>query len=55
MGDIGSGTAGALEGSFAVLGGTGRYAGMQGTYLARQGHEELGGDGAAKFVFELRT
>jgi hypothetical protein len=52
---FGTGTAGSLEGSFAVLGGTGRYAGVQGTYAARQGHSELGGDGAAEFVFDLRT
>jgi hypothetical protein len=26
----------------------------QGTYVARQGHTELGGDGAAEFVFSLR-
>ena len=51
---FGVGTAGGLDGSFAVLGGTGRYAGAQGTYTARQGHEALGGDGAAEFVFELR-
>jgi len=52
---FGTGVTGAVEGSFAVLGGTGRYAGAQGTYVARQGHEELGGDGAAEFVFDLRT
>ncbi len=52
---FGTGTAGALEGAFAVLGGTGRYAGAHGTYVARQGHKELGGDGAAEFVFDLRT
>jgi len=52
---FGTGTAGALEGSFAVLGGTGRYAGVQGTYAARQGHKELGGDGAAEFAFDLRA
>jgi hypothetical protein len=52
---FGAGTAGALDGSFAVLGGTGRYAAVQGTYAARQGHKELGGDGAAEFVFDLRA
>ena len=51
---FGVGTAGGLDGSFAVLGGTGRYAGARGTYTARQGHEALGGDGAAEFVFDLR-
>ena len=52
---FGTGTAGGLDGSFAVLGGTGRYAGAQGTYVARQGHAELGGDGTAEFVFDLRA
>jgi hypothetical protein len=52
---FGTGTAGPLDGTFAVTGGTGRYAGAQGTYVARQGHHELGGDGAAEFVFELRA
>jgi hypothetical protein len=52
---FGVGTAGGLDGSFAVLGGTGRYAGARGTYSARQGHEALGGDGAAEFVFDLRV
>jgi hypothetical protein len=51
---FGTETAGGLEGSFAVLGGTGRYAGVRGTYVARQGHKELGGDGTAEFVFDLR-
>jgi hypothetical protein len=52
---FGTGIAGGLDGSFAVLGGTGRYAGVQGTYTARQGHAELGGDGTAEFVFDLLT
>ena len=52
---FGTGTAGRLDGAFAILGGTGRYAGAQGTYVARQGHTELGGDGAAEFVFTLRA
>ena len=50
---IGSGTSGALEGEFAILGGTGRYAGARGTYVARQNRRELGGDGTAEFRFEL--
>jgi hypothetical protein len=52
---FGAGIAGGLDGSFAVLGGTGRYAGVQGTYTARQGHAEFGGDGTAEFVFDLRA
>ena len=50
---IGSGTSGALEGEFAILGGTGRYAGARGTYVARQSRHELGGDGTAEFRFTL--
>jgi hypothetical protein len=37
------------DGEFLILGGTGRYAGIQGSYLARQGTRELGGDGTAEF------
>lgn len=50
---IGSGTAGQLEGVFAILGGTGRYAGARGTYVARQRHQDFGGDGSAEFVLNL--
>jgi hypothetical protein len=50
---IGSGTAGQLEGVFAILGGTGRYAGARGTYVARQRHQDFGGDGSAEFVLDL--
>ena len=50
---IGSGTSDALEGEFAILGGTGRYAGARGTYVARQSRRELGGDGTAEFRFTL--
>jgi hypothetical protein len=50
---IGSGTAGQLEGVFAILGGTGRYADVRGTYVARQRHEDFGGDGTAEFVLKL--
>jgi hypothetical protein len=46
---LGSGTLGALEGEFAILGGTGRYAGVRGTYVARLNRRELGGDGTAEF------
>jgi hypothetical protein len=38
---------------FAVLGGTGRYAGVQGTYTLRQGYRELGGDGTAELTLHL--
>jgi hypothetical protein len=51
---IGSGTAGALDGAFAIIGGTGRYAAARGTYVAEQWHQDFGGDGSAKFVLRLR-
>jgi hypothetical protein len=41
------------EGSYAVVGGTGRYAGATGTYWARQSPRELGGDGTAEFTLNL--
>jgi hypothetical protein len=41
------------EGHFVILGGTGRYAGAQGSYTARQGSRELGGDGTAEFDLSL--
>jgi hypothetical protein len=52
---FGTGTAGQVDGEFAVVGGTGRYAGAHGTYLARQDHADRGGDGTAEFVFALRA
>jgi hypothetical protein len=36
-----------------VLGGTGRFTGVTGSYVARQGARELGGDGTAEFRFTL--
>jgi hypothetical protein len=39
--------------SFAIVGGTGRYAGATGTYTARQGPLELGGDGTAEYQIDL--
>jgi hypothetical protein len=41
------------EGHFAILGGTGRYAGAQGSYVARQSSRELGGNGTAEFHLTL--
>lgn len=41
------------EGSYAVVGGTGRYAGATGTYWARQSPRERGGDGTAEFTLNL--
>ena len=40
---------------FAIVGGTGRYAGASGTYVAHQRLRELGGDGTAEFVIDLRA
>lgn len=51
---LGSGTSrplGAAE--FSVVGGTGRYAGASGTYAAVQNPIETGGDGTARFTFNL--
>jgi hypothetical protein len=41
---------GAPEAVFAVVGGTGRYLGARGSYVARQQPLELGGDGSASFT-----
>jgi hypothetical protein len=41
------------EGHFVILGGTGRYAGARGSYVARQRTRELGGDGTAEFHLTL--
>jgi hypothetical protein len=37
------------EGHFAILGGTGRFAGARGTYVASENIRDLGGDGTAEF------
>ena len=49
----GMGTASAGENVYAVVGGTGEYAGATGSYVARQRPFELGGDGTAEFVVTL--
>jgi hypothetical protein len=41
------------EGHFLILGGTGRYAGARGSYVAHQRARELGGDGTAEFHLTL--
>ena len=38
---------------FAIVGGTGRYAGARGTYTVRQSHHEFGGDGTATITFQV--
>lgn len=42
-----------VDGQFLILGGTGRYAGAQGSYVARQHARELGGAGTAEFHLTL--
>lgn len=46
---------GGLDGSFAVIGGTGRYAGLTGAYVAKQRPREAGGNGTAEFVLTLNA
>jgi hypothetical protein len=50
---LGQGSHWGEEGTYAVVGGTGRYSGARGSYVARQRPIELGGDGTAHFVFTL--
>jgi hypothetical protein len=50
---LGIGPAGIHEKPFAIVGGTGRYTGASGTYVARQSPRELGGDGTAEFTMTL--
>lgn len=38
---------------FAIVGGLGRYAGLSGSYVARQRHWEFGGDGTAQFTLTI--
>lgn len=54
---VGSGTSGhhGRDGVFAVLGGTGEYAGARGSYTATQRLPHHGGDGTAVFDFTLST
>lgn len=39
--------------TFAIVGGTGRYAGAQGTYVAIRRPFDLGGDGSAEFTMSF--
>lgn len=50
---LGIGGSRLAEASYAIVGGTGRYAGASGTYTARQSPRELGGDGTAEFILNL--
>ena len=49
---LGSAVRGA-DGHFVILGGTGKYTGATGSYLARQLPRELGGNGTAEFHLTL--
>jgi len=49
----GMGTSQGEESTFAIVGGTGRYAGARGSYVARQLPVELGGDGTAELVVTI--
>ena len=46
-------TVAAGESVYAIVGGTGSYAGAQGTYVARQQPRELGGNGTAEFKLTI--
>jgi hypothetical protein len=50
---LGIGAAGMHKNPFAIVGGTGRYVGVSGTYVAKQSPRELGGDGTAEFTLTL--
>ena len=50
---LGMGTFLGAESLFTIVGGTGRYAGARGTYVATQRLRELGGDGTAEFTLNL--
>lgn len=41
------------DGAFAIVGGTGRYAGVTGSYIGTQSPLDVGGDGTAEFTFTL--
>jgi hypothetical protein len=50
---VGVGVGGGRERSYAIVGGTGKYAGARGSYLARQDTYGLGGDGKAELLLTL--
>ena len=47
---VGVGIGGGSERAYAIVGGTGKYAGVRGSYLARQDTFGLGGDGKAELL-----
>lgn len=50
---VGVGVGGGNERSYAIVGGTGKYTGARGSYLARQNTYGLGGDGKAEILLTL--
>ncbi len=50
---VGVGVGGGLERTYAIVGGTGKYAGARGSYLARQDTYGLGGSGKAELLLTL--
>jgi hypothetical protein len=52
---IGLGSATAGEGNFAIVGGTGSYTGIRGSYRTIMRPRELGGDSSAEFRLTLLT
>jgi hypothetical protein len=47
------GTSQGDEGTFAIVGGTGRYSGARGSYTARQSPIGRGGDGTAELIVTI--
>jgi hypothetical protein len=41
------------QGQFAIIGGTGRYLGARGSYVAQQSYADFGGNGTATFTLTL--
>ena len=52
---IGMGSQNGPESVYAIVGGTGRYHGAAGSYVASQRPSGLGGDGSADFIFTLQA
>lgn len=52
---LGMGCTAGGNATFAIIGGTGRYMGVSGSYVARQSPFDRGGDGAAEFSFTFGT
>jgi hypothetical protein len=50
---VGMGTAIFGDATFAIVGGTGAYAGVKGSYVAKQRLREQGGNGTAEFILTL--